>query len=210
MHSHICRRIAHLTMRRLKNAISRRKKPASTADAPNAAKDGNPYLPFLREIMEQILEKRNISYAQFSPIFIDGDDSKAPLLAAELLGRDLNRLTILTNRPAYFEEYADNMYEEQGLIAEFLPKNRETLSAIDTDRLRGNVILDFEPNTTSSYGGTIRKKLYLPVFKRPWEDVGDLDIMVPIGYNTMTVRIRQTVKKPSYSDKFERAFYENE
>lgn len=210
MHSHICRRIAHRTMRRLKNAISRRKKPASTADAPNATKDGNPYLPFLREIMEQILEKRNISYAQFSPIFIDGDDSKAPLLAAELLGRDLNRLTILTNRPAYFEEYADNMYEEQGLIAEFLPKNRETLSAIDTDRLRGNVILDFEPNTSSSYGGTIRKKLYLPVFKRPWEDVGDLDIMVPIGYNTMTVRIRQTVKKPSYSDKFERAFYENE
>ena len=75
---------------------------------------------------------------------------------------------------------------------------------------RSNVILDFEPNTSSSYGGTIRKKLYLPVFKRPWEDVGDLDIMVPIGYNTMTVRIRQTVKKPSYSDKFERAFYENE
>ena len=69
----------------------------------------NPYLFQIREIIEQILEKRNSSYEVFSPVMIDGKDSEATLMAAELLAEDLNHLTILTDQPAYFEKYADNM-----------------------------------------------------------------------------------------------------
>ena len=87
----------------------------------------NPYLGQLRRIIEQILEQKKIPYGQFAPVFLDGNDSQYALWAADLLGRDLNRLTILTEHPAYFERFADNMYEEHGLIAEVFFKERRKL-----------------------------------------------------------------------------------
>lgn len=170
----------------------------------------NPYLFQIREIIEQILEKRNISYEKFAPVIIDGNDSEAALMAAELLADDLNRLTILTEHPAYFENYADNMYEERGLLVEIFPKDLPKKADFSSNELRGNVILDFEKPKEASYQIKFGKKIYIPVFKKSWEPAGNLDIAVPIGYNTVIVKGKKTERELSYPDKLERAFYGNE
>ena len=170
----------------------------------------NPYLFQIREIIEQILEKRNISYEAFSPLIIDGDDSEAALMAAELLAEDLNHLTILTDHPAYFQNYADNMYEERGLLVEIFPKDLRKVADFSSSELRQNVILDFEKPKESSFQIKFGKKLYVPIFKRPWEPAGNLDIAVPIGYNTVIVNGSNMTEKTSYPDRLERAFYGNE
>lgn len=170
----------------------------------------NPYLGQLRRIIEQILEQKKIPYGQFAPVFLDGNDSQYALWAADLLGRDLNRLTILTEHPAYFERFADNMYEEHGLIAEVFFKERRKLTEIISDGGKGCVILDFEKPGEGFGRIRFEKKLYIPVFKKRWESAGNLDIAVPIGYNTMIVRGSEEEETQLYFDKFERAFYENE
>ena len=170
----------------------------------------NPYLGQLRRIMEQILEQKKISYGQFAPVFLDGADSQYALWAANLLGRDLNRLTILTEHPAYFERFEDNMYEEHGMIAEVFFKERRKLTEIISDAGKGCVILDFEKPGEGFGRILFEKKLYIPVFKKRWESAGNLDIAVPIGYNTMIVRGSEEEETQLYFDKFERAFYENE
>ena len=47
------------------------------------------------------------------------EDTKSVL---EQLAADLNFLTIYTDRPAYFREFAETMYEENGLLVMILPK----------------------------------------------------------------------------------------
>ena len=163
-----------------------------------------------RQQEEELPQERRIPYNRFVPVLIDGKDSKHALMTAELLGRDLNRIVILTDNPAYFEDYADNMYEEQGLIAEILRKEPQKIAALSSEEVFGNVILDFEEKGERASDIKFGKKIYIPVFKRKWERAGNLDIAVPIGYNTMIVRVSETVKTQPYLDKFEKAFYENE
>ena len=184
------RKIERYAIRLLGRLRARDKKTADDGPKAGGSEEGNPYLPQIREIMEQILKKRKIPYGQFSPIVIDGADSKETLMAVELLGKDLNRLLLLTDRPAYFE-------------------GRAKLAALSGE-LQGNVILDFEKpgdrGAEIKFGG----KIYIPIFKRRWEAAKNLDIAVPIGYNTVTVKGCETVDKQPYRDKFEKAFYENE
>jgi hypothetical protein len=188
----------------------RKKQTADLKRVEDENKRGNPYLFQIRELMEQILEQRNISYGQFLPILVDGNDSDATLLAARLLGRDLNRIIIFTDRPEYFEEYADEMFKEEGLIPEIFLKDETKIQTLDSDEISGNVILDFEGQEESSPFINYGKKIYIPIFKRRWEQTGNLDIEVPIGYNTVIVRSRRTEEKKQYYDKFEQAFYNNE
>lgn len=178
----------------------------------------NPYLPQLREVMEQILTIKAIDYRDFSPIFIDGDDSKQCLEAAKVLSEDLNRLIIFTERAAYFSSFVENMYEEQGLIVEIFSKT----DAMDGKLLRqkelGNVVLDFEQPESEIKAYHYGEKLYIPIFKRAWTLVSrksleeaqehsiNLDIAVPIGYNTVIVSIDELKEVCPCLDKFERAF----
>ena len=170
----------------------------------------NPFLPQIREIMEQILNLRNIPYEYFIPILIDGTDSKHVLLTAELLGRDLNRILIFTDRPEYFEEYAENMYKEQGLIPEIFSKDSLKKTDLSSEQVCGNVILDFEEWEEFLDTPDNGKKIYIPVFKKHWESAGNLDIAVPIGYNTVIVKGRRPDEIRPFFDKFEQAFYKNE
>lgn len=187
------------------------KKNEYTADTMNLRKEEeNPFLPQIREIIEQILILRNIPYERFIPILIDGNNSKPTLQAAELLGKDLNRILIFTDRPEYFEEYADNMYEEQGLIPEIFPKDVLKKTELSLDGVCGNVILDFEGQKERSAALECGKKIYIPIFKKRWESAGNLDIAVPIGYNTVIVKGQKTDEIRPFFDKFEQAFYKNE
>lgn len=170
----------------------------------------NPYLPQIREIIKQVLKERGISYEQFAPVIIDGSDSGDALMAAELLARDLNSLVLLTGQPEYFEEFAENIYEEQGLIVQILSKNQKTCADCYSDGAYGNVILDFEDPNEENHVPEFGRKTYIPIYKRRWESAGNLDIAVPIGYNTLIVRGNAAAGKRRSLDKFEQAFYNNE
>lgn len=172
--------------------------------------EGNPFLPQIREIMEQVLEKRGIPYERFAPVILDGNDSADARFAAGLLSGDLNRLAIVTDRSECFLEFAKHLYEEQGLIVQILSRSRETLDALLSDDSYGNVILDFEDSKEAMREEWLEKKTYIPIFKRRWEDAGNLDIAVPIGYNTLIVRGSETAGRRGYPDKFEQAFYSDE
>lgn len=190
-------------------AVRRKEKKERVESEPEEFCENNPYLPQIRKIMEQVLEKKNISYEKFAPILIAGEDPENCLAAAESLSEDLNYLVILTDEPAYFQNYADNMYEEQGLLVEVLSPKKEKIPQIATGVIRGNVILDFEKKAEASSKIEFGTKIYIPIFKQRWKSVGNLDITVPIGYNIMIVNVSKHEEKQSGLDKFERAFYEN-
>ncbi len=138
--------------------------------------------------------------------------------ALKQIAPDLNFLTIYTERPAYFREFAETMYEENGLIITILPKH------CMGKRYRGNV----RPNGRAGYGkNELLQRLvldfeweggcpgnvfgpgnyYIPIHKKPWEKRGNLDIAVPIGYNTVIVKgVPDSGKKP-IRDRLEEAFY---
>lgn len=195
-----------------KRAIARfrRGEDKSSSYEAEEGKRQNPYLPQIREIMKQVLKGRGISYEQFAPVIIDGSDSGDALMAAELLAKDLNSLVLLTGQPEYFEEFAENIYEEQGLIVQILLKNQKTCADCYSDSAYGNVILDFEDPNEENHVPEFGRKTYIPIYKRRWESAGNLDIAVPIGYNTLIVRGNAAAGKRRSLDKFEQAFYNNE
>ena len=193
-----------------KHLFFQKKPQAEVLTHTDEEEESNCYIPLIREIIEFILKKRSISYHDFAPVLLDGGDAEPVLLAAKLLGPDLNRLIILTDRPAYFTDSTDNMYEEHGLIAEVFPKDPQKMAELFAGASGGTVILDFEKTRERTGAIKFGKLIYLPIYKKKWESAGNLDIAVPIGYNTMIVRVSETVKKQPYLDKFEKAFYENE
>lgn len=153
----------------------------------------NPYLPKLRSILEQILESYGMNYQIFSPLLLDTDKPPESMLdvddielVLEQISDDLNFLKIVTNRPEYFRTYIERMYEDTGLVVQIEEKEKVSLEGV-------NVILDMERK------GNCYKKymkeyiIYLPFYKRPWTTVRvsqNLDISIPIGYNTVIVKGR--------------------
>ena len=152
----------------------------------------NPYLPQFRNIMEQVLKKRGISYRDFAPVCIDEEKPELLLMEEDIvtvlheLERDLNALTILTERPDFFSSYAARMEEEYGLMVSVREKRHA--GAESPFLFPGNVILEFERNghfcTPEKTGGYC----YIPIYKIPWQSGENLDILVPIGYNTVIVK----------------------
>ncbi len=106
----------------------------------------------------------------------------------EVLGqisKDLNFLKIVTDRPAYFRPYIERMYEDTGLVVQMESREEISFEGI-------NVILDMEKKGDCHYRYMQEGILYLPIYKRPWSPVktsGNLDISVPIGYNTVIVKL---------------------
>jgi len=164
--------------------------PEYTEEAEEEEK-GNPFLPKLRSILEHLLPMYQISYREFRPLLIDTDTTPESLLdddPAEIvldqISDDLNFLRISTDRPAYFSEYIQRMYEESGLVVQIEDKGQEVLEDV-------NVILDLEERGDCSRKYMREYILYIPVFKRKWnrlETLQNLDISIPIGYNTVIVK----------------------
>ena len=73
--------------------------------------------------------------------------------------------------------------------------------------LTRKVILDFE------WEGAYRTEMicaaatYIPIHKKPWKQGENLDIMVPIGYNTVIVKRPKKKTGAPWQDRFEKAFY---
>lgn len=158
-----------------------------------AAEEGNPFLPRLREILEKILEIYGMEYRTFCPLLLDTDtlpesmlDEDDVELVLEQISTDLNFLKIATNRPAYFAPYIERMYEDTGLVVQLEEDEEVSLEGV-------NVIIDMERKGNCYYRYMKEGVLYIPVYKRPWSYVKmleNLDISVPIGYNTVIVKGR--------------------
>ena len=138
------------------------------------------------------IKKRGISYRDFAPVCIDEEKPELLLMEEDIvtvlheLERDLNALTILTERPDFFSSYAARMEEEYGLMVSVREKRHA--GGESPFLFPGNVILDFERNghfcTPEKTGGYC----YIPIYKIPWQSGENLDILVPIGYNTVIVK----------------------
>lgn len=132
-----------------------------------------------------------ISYKEFHPLLIDTDtppesllDEDSVAVVLEQISEDLNFLRIATDRPAYFCDYIQRMYEETGLVVQTEPKDQEISGDV-------NVILDMEEQGDIARRYMRAETLYIPVFKRRWsrpEPLQNLDISIPIGYNTVIVK----------------------
>ena len=173
----------------------------------------NGYVAQFRNILEQILEQKHISYGDFKPVLVDknieydccfrdeaADMDEGIQVVLHEIAEDLNYFQIFTDRPEYFLQYAGTMYERNGLIVEIRKKQ-------EMDFSRDEMILDMEewnqrePNGWNKAGG------YLPFWKKKWEALGNLDIKVPIGYNTLIVKGLEVETERDYSDKMEAEFY---
>ncbi len=148
----------------------------------------NPCLPYIRQILEEILRQRGLDYKSLRLLVIDTDtepetffDKEEEMEILKQLSPDLNFLMIMTERPAYFGEYVETMYEETGLPVQIESKGHQCPGCI-------NLVLDLEQK-----GDLYKLKLkepyiYLPIYKKSWEIAENLDIYVPIGYNTVIVK----------------------
>ena len=169
---------------------SRREQPISDMAEEEQAK-GNPYLHQLRKLLEQVLEQYGREYRHFSPLLIDTDTPPESLLdeddvglVLEQISHDLNFIKIATDRPAYFAPYIERMYEDTGLVVQVTPKGQASLSGV-------NAVLDMEWQGRCHREYMVEPILYLPIYKRPWikmEFEQNLDISIPIGYNTVIVK----------------------
>ena len=76
------------------------------------------------------------------------------------------------------------MYEDTGLVVQLEVDKEVSLEGV-------NVIVDMERKGNCYYRYMKEGVLYIPVYKRPWSYVKmleNLDISVPIGYNTVIVK----------------------
>lgn len=144
----------------------------------------NPCICRMRQIIFKILEQRNMTCQDLKLVVIDSDFEKDDYdiqLVLSQFGGMLNYLMLVTERPVYYEGFMDAMFEEYGLVVQQVLKT-EYRGAY------GNLILDFTryshvPNDFQPAAGA----LYLPVYKKAWEICENLDILVPVGYNTLVV-----------------------
>ena len=182
----------------------------TSVDCPRT--DGVPYLPWIRQITQAACTSIGISYGQLSPVFIDGDEPEDCLHTAEALSEGLNHLLILTDDPVYYSAYRDRMYLEEGLIVEFAPKTKRAVREEILLSAARNLILDFDSFPTQKPELCGQGRAYIPVTAKRWQasrrDGGNLDIAVPIGYNTLIVRTDTGTQRPYCFDRLERSFYE--
>lgn len=148
----------------------------------------NIFLPHIRNILEQVLEQRNLNYGKMKLILIDSDTEPESFLEEDKveaclkeLSKDLNYLQILTERPAYFQRYVETMYEETGLLVCVREKRY-------AEKYEGNTVLDFEQKGHMCDLKLQEPGIYIPIYKKKWEIGENLDILVPIGYNTVIAK----------------------
>ena len=95
------------------------------------------YLPYvyMKECYRYLCKVAGVSRKQVSMVLIDGGDSRTDYFLYEFL-ETLNYLTIITERPAYFEGLQERAFQELGLLIDlFLPW--------ETKNIHGNLVWDF-------------------------------------------------------------------
>ena len=170
----------------------------------------NRFLRDFRPIFLAILKEKRLDPGQLALEIIDEEPGGLGIFepagvreVLEQLSEDLNFLTIYTERPAYFYEYAETMYEENGLVVTIFPKEKLRCAA----NMGIQMVLDFEWEGECYFGQMRPGRYYIPIHKKPWKMGENLDIMIPIGYNTVIVKDIPNKRKKPWGDRFEEAFY---
>lgn len=189
----------------------------------------NEFLRNFRPIFFGILKERGIAPERVELEVIDEESGQGSMFepadvrdVLEQLADDLNFLSIYTERPAYFYEFAERMYEENGLVVMLWSKRELSAAGQRTGNARRGghtpvdrrmdtwkLLLDFEWEGDCYFGQMGEGRAYIPIHKKPWKQGENLDIMVPIGYNTVIVKGMQKQQEKLGRDRFEEAFYGN-
>lgn len=173
----------------------------------------NPCIPYMRTILEEILRQRGLTYQNLSLVLIDGEQKEEKFAEGRDLERefyshgivddglvlnavtledadvrevlnaltpDLNALALVTDRFEFYREFVYSMYVENGLLVQLFSKN-------EVHNAKGNVIMDFERSMDTCACLSGHAHMMLPVYKKPWEISENLDMEVPVGYNTLVI-----------------------
>lgn len=177
----------------------------------------NPFLCEFAAVFDGILQEKQIPVTGRNLLVIDEEPDEGIFEPLDVTGvleqivESIRFLQIYTERPAYFAGFTETMYEENGLLAVTEPKEKlkqQLCRTNDKNKRGGWIVLDFEwQGHCYAFGPGI---FYIPIHKKPWELAENLDIAVPIGYNTVIVKRVRTAKKVPQRDRFEQAFYGTE
>lgn len=147
----------------------------------------NPCISKMRSIVESVIADKKVSFQKLELIVLDAEQDQSMQDDFDIrdtlsqLAFGLNYLMLVTDRPEFYEDFVYDMYQENGLIVQQAKKSV-------CKNVRGNFVLDFEragevPNASMLRPGVI----YVPIYKKPWEISENLDIKVPVGYNTLVI-----------------------
>lgn len=170
----------------------------------------NRFLRDFRPVFMAILREKQLNPGRLALEIIDEEPRGLGIFepvgvreVLEQLSEDMNLLTIYTERPAYFYDYAEKMYEENGLVVTIFPKEK----LCGTANKGSWMMLDFEWEGECHFGLIRPGHYYIPIHKKPWKVGENLDITIPIGYNTVIVKDISNQRKKPWRDRFEEAFY---
>lgn len=79
------------------------------------------FLLYIEEALQIILRKERMAKKDAHMIIVDNPREEYTVFLLELLDNEVNYLTIVTDRPGYFQEYQTYAYEEMGLLVQVLP-----------------------------------------------------------------------------------------
>lgn len=166
---------------------------------------------YFRSIVGEILSQKNISYRDMQLLVIDTEPGaylcrEEEQYMVRQLYQGLNAFSLYTSQPEYHAEEIDYLYEEFGLIVETLDKDSR-YDKKDDKCSKGKLILDFEEKGRIREEFLSEKSIYISIYKRDWYQRANLDIEVPIGYNTMIVKGTGFAGSKAVSDRLEREFY---
>ena len=185
----------------------------------------NAYLRDFVPVLGQILKEKQIAPEKLHLEIIDEESEEKSIFepvgvdeVLDQLADQLNHLTVYTDRPAHFQAFAEQIYEENGLMPLIFTKKQlksrsfsGAQGVADRADMRPGVgdtlVLDFEWEGQCYFNLLAQGKNYIPIHKKPWKIAENLDIIVPFGYNTVIVKSRQNKKKKPVRDRFEEAFY---
>lgn len=147
----------------------------------------NPCISMMRSIVEYVIAEREVTFQKLELVILDAGsehDLQDDLDIQDTLSQlafGLNYLLLVTDRPDFFEDFVFHMYEENGLIVQQVEKSV-------CKNVRGNLVLDFERAGEVPKENMLRPGvIYVPIYKKPWEIGENLDIKVPVGYNTLVI-----------------------
>ena len=172
----------------------------------------NEFLYDFKPVYEGILMAKDVKPERAIVEVIDEEQEGAgmfePAGALEVLeqiGDDVNTLTIYTDRAAYFWEFVETMYEKNGLVSLIVSKKHLGL-AKKTVGCSSIFLFDFEWDGAFYEKQIALGKHYIPIHKRAWRTAENLDIAVPIGYNTVIVKSMHHQREKLGRDRLKKLF----
>lgn len=154
------------------------------------------YLPyiFLKECYRYLCKTAGITKKQVRMVLIDGGDARIDYVLYEFL-EELNYLTIITERPAYFESLQERAFQKLGLLIDLVLPWEEK-------QVQGNLLWDFTDHLQKMHCYPEEAVCFVP-HKKEWENTKFLKeyqnrIVVSVG----GVEIENRVYRPSLAECF--------